>query len=178
MAGSTDLYKAAERNEVAKVERLLRTIGVDPDWVAENGETPLYAAAAKGHAESISALLIGGADVNLACETPWGGRMGSPLYVAAENGHKEAIKVLLEGGALWRMDLDSKFEGEAHYSLKSVSLPSLAPPLPHQSLPVPPSLLYCMVYFSRLLTSKPACVILYLAARLPGQDLPVRCPRL
>ncbi len=58
------------------------------------GNTPLHAAAGKGHIESVNTLLKLKADVN--CTNNQG---DTPLHLAASKGHVEVVKALLQKGA-------------------------------------------------------------------------------
>ena len=59
-----------------------------------NSVCPLFAAAYKGHADVVQALLVAGADTGIKEE---GGR--TPLIIAAMHGHGGAIQALLSAGA-------------------------------------------------------------------------------
>jgi len=59
------------------------------------GMSPLHYAAREGHAGAITALVAGGADINL----PSGSESTTPLLLAIHNGHYDAAHVLLELGA-------------------------------------------------------------------------------
>jgi hypothetical protein len=65
----------------------------DPDWLNQEGQTPLHKAAYIGDEKLVVLLLAHGADVN-ARDT--GG--GTPLMDAARHGHAEAVEALLKGG--------------------------------------------------------------------------------
>jgi ankyrin repeat protein len=56
------------------------------------GCTPLYIAAFKGHSSVVALLLeVDGVDVNKADNEGW-----APLYIAARNGHSSVVELLLE----------------------------------------------------------------------------------
>jgi hypothetical protein len=57
--------------------------------------TPISNAAANGHTEAITALILAGADPNISCE-PSG---FTAIHWAAESGHAQAITALIQGGA-------------------------------------------------------------------------------
>jgi ankyrin repeat protein len=60
----------------------------------EDGCTPLYMAAKRGHEEVVRLLLDAGADVNKATtDSGW-----TPLFVAAHSGHVSVMRQLLDGG--------------------------------------------------------------------------------
>lgn len=81
--GKVDALRAALEQEPARASEL-----------DENGETPLFAAAARGHVEIIELLLQHGASPNARCE---GG--GTPLLMAAAFGNTAAVQRLVAGGA-------------------------------------------------------------------------------
>ncbi|KUI70485.1 Ankyrin repeat and KH domain-containing protein mask [Cytospora mali] len=58
------------------------------------GHTPIYVAAAFGHATTVTILVNKGADVNIEC-----GRYGSPLHAACYLGHIYVVDELLKLGA-------------------------------------------------------------------------------
>jgi ankyrin repeat protein/tellurite resistance protein len=60
------------------------------------GDSPLNAAATRGHTECARLLIDAGADVNRN-SPPEGGQF--PLLMAAENGHQEIVSMLLSAGA-------------------------------------------------------------------------------
>jgi ankyrin repeat protein len=92
------LIEAAGYGEVATVERLLDTVGIDinspPPKV--RGRTALQAAAVEGHVEVTKLLLQRGASAN-APPADWYGR--TPLQAAAQRGHADIVNILLEAGA-------------------------------------------------------------------------------
>jgi len=61
---STTLHQAAERGDVAAVEKLLDE-GADVNARDEGGASPLHAAAFAGHRNVIRLLIKRGADINL-----------------------------------------------------------------------------------------------------------------
>ena len=66
----------------------------------EDGRTPLYLAAMKGHTKSVRLFYFYGADVNLRVRGKFSWEYGkSPLYIAAEKGHLLTVKALLKLGA-------------------------------------------------------------------------------
>ena len=68
--------------------------GADKDKVNNNGRSPLYTAAQKGHSAVVQCLVEQGADVNKATNEGW-----TPLHIAAYEGHKEIISCLVSWGA-------------------------------------------------------------------------------
>ena len=121
--GATPLHHAAERGNAALAARLC-ALGAPLDVVDAKGDAPLakalhagpwknepatavvrilrehgaridlFALAALGDAEGISAALLAGAPANGADQL---GR--TPLFIAARNNHLEALRVLLSNGA-------------------------------------------------------------------------------
>ncbi len=80
------LHAAAERGDVAEVERLLAEI---IDGRDKNGETPLHFAAWHGRTEVVIILLQRGADVNAKTKE---GKI--PAMFAAEVGHQDLAEFL------------------------------------------------------------------------------------
>jgi ankyrin repeat protein len=91
--GTTALYWAAEKNEIAIGTALVRA-GADVKAASRYGVTPLQVACLNGNAAFIELLLKSGAEANAA--TPAG---ETALMWAAGEGHDDAIKALLERGA-------------------------------------------------------------------------------
>lgn len=67
---------------------------LDTNQTNHLGNTPLYLAAALGHADIVKSLATKGAEVNVEC-----GRCGSPLHAASFNGHVHVVDQLLKLGA-------------------------------------------------------------------------------
>ncbi|KAJ4341544.1 hypothetical protein N0V95_007190, partial [Ascochyta clinopodiicola] len=65
--------------------------GGDPNFVSDDGSTPLTAAASLGQLEVVSLLLEYGADISKTNQDNW-----APLSVAAIRGHIEVVRLLLE----------------------------------------------------------------------------------
>lgn len=96
--GSTALLAAADRDDVAMAEALIRT-GASVNAANEYGATALSVAAANGNTVLVTLLLSAKADPNiplLSGETP--------LMTAVDKGHVDAVRVLLAHGA----DVDAK----------------------------------------------------------------------
>lgn len=71
--------------------------GADPDRPrSSDGITPLFAAAYVGHADVVTALLEGGADVNGPIDSD---SLLTALVIASQFGHTEVVNVLLAAGA-------------------------------------------------------------------------------
>jgi ankyrin repeat protein/mono/diheme cytochrome c family protein len=90
---ATPLHRAVERNDVATVDKLLKS-GADAKAANRYGVTPLQIAATNGNAAMIERLIAAGADPNAAL--PDGETV---LMTAARTGQPDAIKVLLARGA-------------------------------------------------------------------------------
>jgi ankyrin repeat protein len=89
------LYLAAYLDEDRTAEvRILVDHGATIDAFNKLGETPLFAAAAKGHNERLKILLAAGGDIN---SNRFRGR--TPVFRAADHGETEAVAILLEHGA-------------------------------------------------------------------------------
>ncbi|HSR51298.1 MAG TPA: ankyrin repeat domain-containing protein [Acidobacteriota bacterium] len=81
------------------VLRLLLAHGVEGDQAAGKesccpGQTPLMAAAAKGHSDVVKTLLERGANPDR-----WNGEGWTPLHLAAREGHVDSVLHLLSAGA-------------------------------------------------------------------------------
>ena len=97
-----DLVLAARRGEIDNVRQLIAE-GVDVNSIAEDGripriniegDTPLSAAAAVGHAEVVKMLLAARANPNATTVNDW-----TALMRASANGRLETVKILLAGKA-------------------------------------------------------------------------------
>ena len=86
------LVGASSKGRAGRAAFLLR-IGANPNGKNQDG-SPLIAAAARGDAAIVRALLAAGADVNRA--DTWG---RTALFGAAHGGHEEVCRVLLAAGA-------------------------------------------------------------------------------
>jgi uncharacterized protein len=91
--GTTDLHRAAHRDDVAAVEELIRA-GADVKAANRYGVTPLSLACTNGNAAMVQMLLKAGADPNTLLP---GGE--TALMTAARTGVVDAVKVLLAAGA-------------------------------------------------------------------------------
>ena len=80
-----EFFDAIESNDLDKVNRLItgaKHVVMFANQANEDGWTPLFIAARKGH-KKVARLLLGrGADVNQAAEDGW-----TPLYIASRKGH-------------------------------------------------------------------------------------------
>ena len=91
---------ASIAGDTEAVKEFLAT-GVDVNANDEGG-TPLFAAASRGHKEVAKLLIANGADVNVKNNKFRGSpfrQVGTPLFAAASRGHKEIVKLLISNGA-------------------------------------------------------------------------------
>ncbi len=95
------LFRAARDRQLATAERLVAR-GQDVNEADEEGTTPLFWAAQKGHADVVVLLLAKGASPEI------DGPRGMPLHAAAEEGHREIAELLLAKGA----DVNAKGEND------------------------------------------------------------------
>ena len=93
VARAGPLHDAAEKGEVAAVERLLDA-GTDVDEPGRNAETPLVAAALAGQIATAELLIERGADVMARNRGGF-----TPLHAAAYSGNAEIARLLLDHGA-------------------------------------------------------------------------------
>lgn len=91
--GSTPLMLAAECNDVAIVDALIKR-GAKINETNKKGMTALTAAAIKGHAAVVQRLLNSGADTE-----KYGPKIGTVLYEASQQGHDAIVKLLISKGA-------------------------------------------------------------------------------
>jgi len=91
--GTTPLHRAAERDDVAAAQALLKA-GADPRAANRYGVTPLSLACTNGSAPMVTLLLDAGADPNAALP---GGE--TALMTAARTGSVDAVRALLARGA-------------------------------------------------------------------------------
>jgi ankyrin repeat protein len=91
--GTTPLHLAVRADDIASVQRLLRS-GANPSAANRYGVTPLSLAAVNGNASMIDALLKAGADPKAVLP---GGQ--TILMTAARTGNAEAVKILLAHGS-------------------------------------------------------------------------------
>jgi ankyrin repeat protein len=98
------LHRAVERNDLASIDRLLKS-GADAKAANRYGITPLHLAATNGSAPVIERLVAAGADPNAAL--PDGETV---LMTAARTGRPDALEALLARGA--RVDARERLKGQ------------------------------------------------------------------
>ena len=98
------LFKAAERNRVEQVKKLIED-GANVNAVIPGDGSPLIAAARGGHLETVRLLLDRGAKPNIGVSGD-----GNPLTNAAREGHIDVVELLLERGA----DINAGIEGDGN----------------------------------------------------------------
>jgi ankyrin repeat protein len=91
--GSTPLHWAAYRDDLAKVDALVRS-GANVNAANDLGVTPLWAASLNGSPALVKRLLDAGANPNMALLSG-----ETPLMVAARSGNTGAVEALLARGA-------------------------------------------------------------------------------
>lgn len=107
------LFDAALEGDMAWVSVLAR-IKKYRDYQNFQRETPLHAAASRGHSNAVTALLNAGASPNALTIKNW-----SPAHHAARFGHKLAlIQVLKGGGDVYAVNSD----GNDPYALASIAM--------------------------------------------------------
>ena len=102
--GSTALHWAAQRNDLALVDQLLRA-GASAKASTRYNVPPLYFAALNGNARMIERLVAAGADANA---TAYEGQ--TMLMTAALSGRPDAVRLLLQRGA--RVDATEPYRGQ------------------------------------------------------------------
>jgi len=93
-AFSDEIHDAAAKDDLAKVQALLKD---NPDLALgkdSNGETPLHLAAFNGHRDVAEVLLANNANVDAKDN-----HGNTPLHWAAANGHKDVAELLLANNA-------------------------------------------------------------------------------
>ncbi len=115
LVGERSPLGAASDTGRLEINRFLLAARADPNGLDSNGETPLCAASASGHADMLQLLLESGATVDAfdAHATPtsasrsgyhrrphhsWNDS-GTALCAAAAHGHVEVVQMLLQAGA-------------------------------------------------------------------------------
>jgi ankyrin repeat protein len=91
--GTTPLHRAAHNNDIAAVERLIKT-GANVNAKNDYGSTPILEAALNGNTAILERLLKAGADPNSA-----GPDGMTPLMIIARGTNVKAAKLLLDQGA-------------------------------------------------------------------------------
>jgi cytohesin len=75
--------------------RALIEAGADVNKAADDGRTPLFMAARKGHEAVVRELIELGADINKAADNGV-----TPLVVAATKGHEKIVQILRDADAV------------------------------------------------------------------------------
>src|SRR6185503_5154497 len=88
------LLAASSKGDLGEVQTLLKR-EANVNAANEEGTTPLFIAAEKGHRDIVALLLDKGADVKQ--ERADSGE--PPLFIAAQEGHREIVALLLDHGA-------------------------------------------------------------------------------
>jgi ankyrin repeat protein len=88
------LCAAAHYGDVREVRRLLAEMGANVNAYNENGCTPVYAAAQKGHTATVRALAELGANVNAPNIHGF-----TPVHRGSKAGHLSTVRALVEFGA-------------------------------------------------------------------------------
>jgi ankyrin repeat protein len=91
---SKNLYGAAQKGNLKSAERYLDEGESISAANAEDGRTPLHAAAKGGHRKMVTFLLNQGASVNARDNEG-----DTPLHLAAAAGHDSTVRILLADGA-------------------------------------------------------------------------------
>nr|WP_254774859.1 ankyrin repeat domain-containing protein [Polaromonas sp. YR568] len=105
-AAYTGLHAAAQKGDVAKIERLAAA-KADLNARDGNGRTPLHVAVFAKQREAIRALVRAGADINLLDKHRYDG-----VTMASVADDEETLRVLLASGASARL-VTSRYDGTA-----------------------------------------------------------------
>ena len=106
VAAYTGLHAAAQKGDVAKIERLAAA-KADLNARDGNGRTPLHVAAFAGQREAIKALVKYGADTNLLDKDRYDG-----VTISAVANDEETLRMLLAQGASAKL-VTSRYDGTA-----------------------------------------------------------------
>ena len=106
MATYTGLHPAAQKGDIAKIDRLAAA-KADLNARDSNGRTPLHIATFAGQREAIKALVKHGADINLLDKDRYDG-----VRIAAMANDEETLRVLLAQGASAKL-ATSRYDGTA-----------------------------------------------------------------
>lgn len=121
-AGCTPLHLAVDRGH-SHVTRLMIEAGADADRrFPEEGQTPLYHAAAGGRIETLVELLRGNADPLL---TTGAGKF-TPLDVAAGKGHSKTVLELIQHVGIERCGGESGGVDALHYAAQKQRVETMA----------------------------------------------------
>ncbi|MCY1162783.1 Ankyrin repeats (many copies) [compost metagenome] len=105
-AAYTGLHAAAQKGDVAKIERLAAT-RADLNTRDGNGRTPIHVAAFAKQRDAIRALARAGADINLLDKDRYDG-----VTIASVADDEETLRVLLASGASAKL-VTSRYDGTA-----------------------------------------------------------------
>ena len=101
------IHKAAFDGSIIELRRHLDA-GVDANSKTRSANTPLHAAAYRGHTEVVELLVAHRADVNARDVRGW-----IPLHQAVDQGHTQAAELLIAKGA----DVNARMKGGGFTSL-------------------------------------------------------------
>ena len=109
--GVAQLFLAAQSGDLEAVVAALVYTGLDVDVARNDGRTPLFIAALKGHSSVVAALIEAGADVDkgldAGCLRGRDTLGATPILVAVLNGHAAVVAALAEAGAEMDMALEN-----------------------------------------------------------------------
>ena len=105
-AAYTGLHAAAQKGDVAKIERLAAS-KADLDARDSNGRTPLHGATFARQRDAIRALVKAGANINLLDKDRYDG-----VTIASVADDEETLRVLLASGASAKL-VTSRYDGTA-----------------------------------------------------------------
>ena len=92
----TPLCAASRNGSLKCVSSLLIEAGANKDQgTTDDGSTPLFIAAQKGHLEVVRFLVESGANKDQGTTDDG----ATPLFIAAQKGHLEVVRFLVESGA-------------------------------------------------------------------------------
>lgn len=96
------LLSAIDSGDTASVKALIPLSDINSRFDSDKGDTPLTAAARKGHAQIVRLLLDAGAAIEGKNKSG-----GTALLIAAQGGKIDCVRVLIKAGA----DLETKWQG-------------------------------------------------------------------